>query len=90
METGGAIGIPLYFCRTLSVTFYCFGLAEAILVFWPQDWGVMPSYAIQALAAFFIIFVTLLSGKSAALTLKAQIPIMILVGLSILALVGGK
>ncbi|NNE77580.1 MAG: amino acid permease, partial [Pricia sp.] len=75
--------------RTLSVTFYCFGLAEAILVFWPQDWGVLPSYAIQGLAAFFIVFVTLLSGKSAALTLKAQIPIMILVGLSILALIGG-
>ena len=32
IETGGAIGIPLYFCRTLSVTFYCFGLAEAILI----------------------------------------------------------
>jgi len=89
METGGAIGIPLYFCRTLSVTFYCFGLAEAILVFWPQDWGVMPTFAIQSLAAFFIVFVTLLSGKSAALALKSQIPIMILVGLSILALLIG-
>ncbi len=89
METGGAIGIPLYFCRTLSVTFYCFGLAEAILVFWPAGWGAMPGYAIQLLAAVFIVFVTLLSGKSAALTLKAQIPIMILVGLSILALLAG-
>lgn len=89
METGGAIGIPLYFCRTLSVTFYCFGLAEAILVFWPADWGPMPGYAIQLLAAFFIVFVTLLSGKSATLTLRAQIPIMILVGLSILALIIG-
>lgn len=89
METGGAIGIPLYFCRILSVTFYCFGLAEAVLIFWPQDWGQLPSYAIQGLAAFFIIFVTLLSGKSAALTLKSQIPIMILVGLSILALTIG-
>ena len=56
METGGAIGIPLYFCRTLSVTFYCFGLAEAILFFWPVDWGHMPSYAIQLLAAFFYCF----------------------------------
>lgn len=89
METGGAIGIPLYFCRTLSVTFYCFGLAEAILVFWPQDWGEVPSFALQGLAAFFIVFVTLLSGKSASLTLKSQIPIMILVGLSILALAAG-
>lgn len=89
METGGAIGIPLYFCRILSVTFYCFGLAEAVLVFWPQEWGQVPSYAIQGLAAFFIIFVTLLSGKSADLTLRSQIPIMILVGLSILALTIG-
>ncbi len=86
LEPGGAIGIPLYLCRTLSVTFYCFGLAEAILVFWPETWGVMPGYAIQVFAAILIIMVTLLSGKSAALALKAQIPIMILVGLSILAL----
>ncbi len=89
METGGAIGIPLYFCRTLSVTFYSFGLAEAILIFWPTDWGATPSFALQGLTAVLIILVTLLSGKSAAITLKAQIPIMILVGLSILALAGG-
>ncbi|MBT8184057.1 MAG: Na-K-Cl cotransporter, partial [Eudoraea sp.] len=89
METGGAIGIPLYFCRTLSVTFYCFGLAEAILVFWPSEWALLPTYAVQILAAFFIVFVTLLSGKSASLALKVQIPIMILVGASILALAIG-
>ncbi|HHC78562.1 MAG TPA: Na-K-Cl cotransporter, partial [Flavobacteriia bacterium] len=29
LEPGGAIGIPLYLCRTLSVTFYSYGLAEA-------------------------------------------------------------
>lgn len=87
LEPGGAIGIPLYLCRTLSVTFYCFGLAEAILILWPMSWGPMPSYGIQVFAAFLIIVVTLLSGKSATLVLKAQIPIMILVGLSILALV---
>ena len=27
LEPGGAIGIPLYLCRTLSVTFYCYGLS---------------------------------------------------------------
>ena len=89
METGGAIGIPLYFCRTLSVTFYCFGLAEAILIFWPVHWGALPGYALQGLTAFFIVLVTLLSAKSAALTLKLQIPILILVVLSILALAAG-
>ena len=28
LELGGAIGIPLFLCRTLSITFYCFGLAN--------------------------------------------------------------
>ena len=83
---GGAIGIPLYFCRTLSVTFYCLGLAEALLIVWPVEWGSLPPYGIRALAALIIVLITLLSGKSAEAVLKVQIPIMILVGLSILAL----
>jgi amino acid transporter len=86
LEPGGAIGIPLYLCRTLSVTFYSFGLAEAILIFWPQQWGDLPSWGIQAFAAIIIILVTLLSGKSAKLVLKSQILIMVLVALSLLAL----
>lgn len=90
LELGGAIGIPLYFCRTLSVTFYCFGLAEALIIFWPEAWGPVPGYAIQLITAIIIVVITFLSGKSASLVLKAQIPILILVGLSILALaIGG-
>ena len=30
LEMGGAIGIPLFLCRTLSITFYSFGLAEVV------------------------------------------------------------
>jgi amino acid transporter len=86
LEPGGAIGIPLYFCRTLSVTFYCFGLAETLIIFWPESWGVLPASAVQWIAASIIIFITLLSGKSAELVLKAQIPILVFVGLSIIAL----
>lgn len=89
MESGGAIGIPLYFCRTLSVTFYCFGLAEVIIQFWPTELVELPSFSLPLITVLLIVLVTLLSGKSAALALKAQIPIMIFVGLSILALVGG-
>lgn len=89
LEPGGAIGIPLYLCRTLSVTFYAFGLAEALVAFWPTAWIDLPDFGVQLLAAILIILVTLLSGKSASLALKAQIPIMILVGLSILALAFG-
>lgn len=89
LEPGGAIGIPLYLCRTLSVTFYCYGLSEAILVLWPEGQSVLPSYALQSLTIFFIVLVTALSGKSAKLVLKSQIPIMIIVGASILALIIG-
>ena len=86
LELGGAIGIPLFLCRTLSITFYSFGLAEAIAMFLPQS---PPSYVIQLIAAVIIIAITIVSGKSASLVLKLQIPIMIAVGLSILALLIG-
>jgi len=89
LELGGALGIPLFLCRTLSITFYSFGLAESIVSFWPSEWGIMPAYTLQLLAAVIIVIITAVSGKSAALALKLQIPIMALVGLSILALIIG-
>ena len=89
LEPGGAIGIPLYLCRTLSVTFYCYGLSEAILILWPNAQNTLPSYSLQLLTIFFIILVTALSGKSAKLVLKSQVPIMIIVGAAIIALILG-
>lgn len=88
LELGGAIGIPLFLCRTLSITFYCFGLAESVVTLWPDIGGGSP-YTVQLIAAATIIVITAVSGKSAALTLKLQIPIMIAVGLSLVALVIG-
>ena len=90
LETGGAIGIAFYISRTLSITFYCFGLAESILIFWPVEaWGAMPEYAIPLFTAVIIVLITFASGKSAELVLKFQIPMLILVVLSIVALVAG-
>ncbi len=89
LELGGAIGIPLYLCRTLSVTFYSFGLAEAFLIFWPAAWGPMRGWIIQAVAAVIIVIITALAGRSASLVLRLQIPIMLLVGLSLIALAAG-
>lgn len=86
LELGGAIGIPLYLCRTLSITFYSFGLAEAIGMFIP---GGLTEKMIQLIAAVIIVMITIISGKSAGLVLKLQIPILIAVGFSILALVIG-
>ncbi|NDV61798.1 amino acid permease [Puniceicoccales bacterium CK1056] len=86
LELGGAIGIPLFLCRTLSLTLYAFGLAESLAFVWPAEWGEPP---VQVMTGVIILFITAVAGKSASLTLKLQIPIMIAVGLSILALVAG-
>lgn len=86
LELGGAIGIPLFFCRTLSITFYSFGLAESILNFWPTA---LPPHALEMSTAVIILLITSVSGKSAGIALKLQLPIMALVGLSIVALALG-
>ncbi|MEM9594677.1 MAG: Na-K-Cl cotransporter [Acidobacteriota bacterium] len=94
LELGVAIGIPLFLCRTLSITFYSFGLAEAVAGLWPPDlWpsvgGALPGYFVQLLAALTIVIITAVAGSSAALALKLQIPILIAVVLSIVALAVG-
>lgn len=89
LELGGAIGIPLYLCRTLSITFYSYGLAESLVLLWPADRPPLPGWTVQALTVVAILLATAVAGKSAALALKLQIPILITVGLSILALAVG-
>ena len=86
LELGGAIGIPLFLCRTLSLTLYAFGLAESIAFLWPTGWGVAP---VTWIAAGTIVLITAIAGKSAELSLKLQVPILITVGLSVLALLIG-
>ncbi|MBD3219938.1 amino acid permease [bacterium] len=87
LELGGAIGIPLFLCRTLSITFYSFGLAESIFAL--GIGGEASPVAVQAAAAVIVIVVTSISGQSAEVALKLQVPIMIAVGLSLLALAAG-
>jgi amino acid transporter len=89
LELGGAIGIPLFLCRTLSITFYSYGLSESILWLWPESWGPLPPYGVQLLAAITVVATTAIAGKSAGLALKLQIPIMVAVGVSLVALASG-
>ncbi|MHC4132802.1 MAG: amino acid permease [Planctomycetota bacterium] len=86
LTIGGAIGIPLFLCYILSITLYCFGLAEFLTTFWPPSWGAPP---VQWITAVLVILIIAISGKSARAALRLQIPLMILVGLSILALALG-
>ena len=59
------------------------------MMFWPASLGIIPAHMIQLITAVIIVGITILSGKSAGLALKLQIPIMIAVGVSIIALLIG-
>jgi amino acid transporter len=89
LELGGTIGIPLFLCRTLSITFYSYGLAEAVFWLWPASRGDAPPYSVPLLAAIIVVVITLIAGQSAGMALKLQIPIMVAVGASLVALAVG-
>jgi amino acid transporter len=89
IELGGAVGIPLFLCRTLSITFYSFGLAESILALGVPAGQELSPVLVQVLAAILVILTTAVSGRSASVALKLQVPIMIAVGLSLVALAIG-
>jgi len=89
IELGGAIGIPLFLCRTLSITFYSFGLAESFFYLGLGTGSELPTTTIQILAAVIVVVTIAVAGRSADLALKVQVPIMMAVGISIVALAAG-
>lgn len=90
LELGGALGIPLYLSQTLSLTLYAFGLAESTAFVGTAllGWDVA-AWVIQAMAAAIVVAVTALAAKSTELALKAQLPIMGFIAISLVCLVVG-
>jgi len=82
LELGGAIGLPLFLSQACSVTLYSFGLAESFRIVWP---GV----PVQIVAFIVVIGVAALAFKGAEIALRAQVPLMILVAISLAALTVG-
>lgn len=82
IEFGGAIGIPLFLSQVLSITLYCYGLAESLRVVWP---GV----PVAPVAALFVVLVTAVASRSTELTLKLQLPVMVLIGAALASLLLG-
>lgn len=82
MEIGGAIGLPLFLSQAFSITLYAYGLAESLRFVWP-------GIPVQAAAFIIILAVGALAFRGAGFALKSQLPIMVLIGLSLLALSGG-
>lgn len=82
VEIGGAIGLPLFLSQAFSVTLYAFGLAESLRFAWPD-------VPVQPAALVIIAAVGALAYRGAGGALRAQIPIMALIALSIGALAVG-
>ncbi len=82
IEIGAAVGVPLFLAMAFSVTLYAFGLAESVRVVWPAA----PERPIAALT---VLLVVLLAARGAGVALRLQLPIMLGIGLSLVALVIG-
>jgi potassium/chloride transporter 4/5/6 len=82
LEIGGAIGVPLFLSQAFSVTLYAFGLAESLRLVWPGLW-------VPAAAVAVILAVAALAFRGAGFALRTQLPILGLIGLSLLALAAG-
>ena len=83
LEIGGAIGIPLFFSQVLSVTLYAYGLAESLRLVWA-------GIPVQPAAFIIILLVGALAFRGASVALRLQVPILVLIGLSLLALFAGS
>ncbi len=82
VETGGAVGIPVYFALAFSVALYTIGFAESVN-------RVFPLVPQTALAAVTTVVVAVLAIVSARLVIRAQYFIMAAIGISLVSLVFG-
>ncbi|MEM1253788.1 MAG: Na-K-Cl cotransporter [Cyanobacteria bacterium P01_H01_bin.21] len=85
IETGGAVGIPLYFAQAFSVALYTIGFAESVNSAFPN----LP-ITITVMALVTTIAVTALALKSADIAIKAQYVIMAAIILSLISLAFGR
>lgn len=82
LESGGAVGIPLYIAQALSVALYTVGFAESLVATFPR---LDP----RAVGLVTTVLVALLALKSARAAIKAQYFIMAAIVLSLVSLVLG-
>ncbi|MGB3296468.1 MAG: amino acid permease [Phormidesmis sp.] len=82
IETGGAVGIPLYFAQALSVALYTIGFAESVNT-------IFPTMSIVPVALVTTVMVTGLALISADAAIKAQYVIMAAIAVSLVALFFG-
>lgn len=82
IESGGAIGIPLYIALALSVALYVVGFAESVV-------GVFPNLSLQWVGIATTVAVTALALVSAKAAIRAQYFIMLAIVISLISLIFG-
>lgn len=82
VETGGAVGIPVYFALAFSVALYTIGFAESVV-------RVFPQLDQRLLAGATTIVVAVLAIVSARLVIRTQYFIMAAIGLSLVSFILG-
>ncbi|HSG49832.1 MAG TPA: hypothetical protein VLA43_18560, partial [Longimicrobiales bacterium] len=82
LETGGAVGIPLFLAQGLSVALYTVGFAESVV-------QVFPSLSVRWVGIAVTVAVAALALVSARAAIRAQYVIMAAIGLSLLSLLFG-
>ena len=83
IESGGAVGIPLYFAQALSVALYTLGFAESLV-------DVFPQLSQLYVALIVTIFVAAVALASADMAIKVQYIIMGAIVLSLISFFFGK
>lgn len=83
IESGGAIGIPLYIAQALSVALYTVGFAESVT-------GVFPDVSMRTVGLVTTVLVAGIAIVSAKTAIKAQYFIMFGIALSLLSLLFGS
>jgi amino acid transporter len=83
IETGGAIGIPLFFAQAISVALYTVGFAESVVT-------VFPRFSLLLVGVITTILVAVLAITSARLAIRAQYFIMAAIAISLISFVAGS
>ena len=78
LGVGAAIGVPLFLSQSISVTLYAYGLAESLQIVWP-------TVPLLPVTIAIILIVSIISLYGASFALKTQVPLLILVALSLAA-----
>jgi len=83
LETGGAVGIPLFLAQALSVALYTIGFAESFA-------GVFPQFDQTTVGLIVTLIVGALAIFSAKIAIRSQFFIMAAIAISLISLAFGK